>query len=86
LHINGNGYWKAVYGVPMACSNEYISSEAKLTNNVRNTNYRFYIGEDLGDAVEAVDVANSMARLIFHELLGKKGIGKGCTITTVTAW
>lgn len=50
-----------------------------------NTNCPFYVSEDPDDAVEAVDVANSMARLIFHGLLGKKGTGKGCAITTVIA-
>jgi hypothetical protein len=81
--ISRHGYWKAVYGAHTACSDEDISSKAKLTDNVWNANYPFYVGQDPDDADEALNVANSTAVLIFHGLLGKKGIGKGCVITTV---
>lgn len=62
-----------------------ISPKAKLTNDVWNINYPFYVGQDPDDAVEAHDVANSTARLVFHALLGKKGMGKGCAITIAVA-
>ena len=76
-----NGDWVAVYGAQNACSDAVIwEGKLSIAGPLYNVNLPMHADEDPNNAGQALEVANSVARMIFEGLLGKKGVGESCVV------